>query len=67
LDKRNFTIPEERSKFIAKGIAEGLTDLHSSGVVHRDIKLENILMTNTSDSSIPKLTDFGLSAMIGPG
>ena len=39
---------------------------HSYGIVHRDIKLENILMTNSTDSGEPKLMDFGLSKMIGP-
>jgi len=34
--------------------------------VHRDLKLENIMMTDTTDLAIPKLTDFGLAKMIGP-
>jgi serine/threonine protein kinase len=34
--------------------------------VHRDLKLENIMMTDTTSKSIPKLVDFGLAKMIGP-
>jgi serine/threonine protein kinase len=34
--------------------------------MHRDLKLENIMMTNTKETSIPKLVDFGLSKIIGP-
>jgi serine/threonine protein kinase len=34
--------------------------------VHRDLKLENIMMTDTTDLALPKLTDFGLAKMIGP-
>ena len=40
--------------------------LHEFGIVHRDLKLENIMMTDTSDESVPKLVDFGLAKMIGP-
>jgi serine/threonine protein kinase len=34
--------------------------------MHRDIKLENILMSDTSDTAIVKIVDFGLSTFIGP-
>jgi len=44
----------------------GLKYLHNYGIVHRDLKLENIMMTNTTNQSVPKLVDFGLAKMIGP-
>lgn len=34
--------------------------------MHRDLKLENIMMSSTLDSAIPKIVDFGLSKIIGP-
>lgn len=40
--------------------------LHSYGIIHRDIKLENIMMTDDTDKAIPKLVDFGLSKIVGP-
>jgi serine/threonine protein kinase len=43
---------------ILVGIAAGMTHLHSHGVAHRDIKLENILVT---EDLIPKICDFGFS------
>ena len=40
--------------------------MHSYGIVHRDLKLENVMMTDKTDNSVPKLVDFGLAKMIGP-
>jgi serine/threonine protein kinase len=40
--------------------------MHSYGIAHRDLKLENILMAEESDESDLKIVDFGLSKMIGP-
>jgi serine/threonine protein kinase len=34
--------------------------------VHRDLKLENIMMRDASDKAEPVVVDFGLSKIIGP-
>jgi serine/threonine protein kinase len=40
----------------------GLAAVHAAGVVHRDMKPENIFIVRSSDgSSFPKLLDFGVS------
>jgi serine/threonine protein kinase len=44
----------------------GVQYLHSFGIVHRDLKLENVMMSDSSNSAIPKIVDFGLSKIIGP-
>ncbi len=43
---------------------EGLKHLHSKGVIHRDIKSDNILLSMHGDI---KLTDFGFCAQINEG
>ena len=66
LKKRNFEIGEARAKKIALEMALALQYLHSYGIVHRDIKLENVMMSNDTNSASSKLVDFGLSKIIGP-
>ena len=66
LEKREFRITEDRARSIAHEIAAALYYIHSYGIAHRDIKLENIMMLNDNDHSPLKLVDFGLSKMLGP-
>lgn len=47
-----------------KQVLSGLHYLHSLGVVHRDLKLDNILMSGSGATSEMKIADFGLSALV---
>ncbi len=66
LEKRSFTVTEQRAKELSHQIATALYYLHSYGVAHRDLKPENILMEDDSDKAGLKIVDFGLSKIIGP-
>eukprot|EP00164_Ancoracysta_twista_P001740 GFYU01002285.1.p1 GENE.GFYU01002285.1~~GFYU01002285.1.p1 ORF type:complete len:380 (-),score=123.49 GFYU01002285.1:272-1411(-) len=46
-------------------VVQAVDHLHSLGVVHRDLKPENILLASQTDATDIKLTDFGLSRIIG--
>ncbi|ORY33115.1 kinase-like domain-containing protein [Naematelia encephala] len=46
---------------VSREVCEGLRHLHSKGVIHRDIKSDNILLSSHGDV---KLTDFGFCARI---
>lgn len=44
---------------IARGIADGIAAIHAKGIVHRDIKLKNILYEHRSRNI--KISDFGIA------
>ena len=49
---------------ILKQLLSALVYCHKLGVIHRDIKFQNIMFTNENDITSLKLIDFGLSAQI---
>ena len=48
---------------IAAGTAKGLAELHSQGIIHRDVKSTNILLDDTSS---PLVADMGLCRVLAP-
>jgi calcium-dependent protein kinase len=51
---------------LAFQIGKAIKYLHGFGIVHRDLKLENVMMSDSTEKSMPKLVDFGLAKIIGP-
>ena len=58
LNHPTFTLAAAHKKHLAKQLFEGLEYLHRRGVLHRDIKAANILVSKTGAL---KLADFGLA------
>ena len=48
-------------------MVSGVHYLHSLGVVHRDLKLDNILLSVKGPEATVKIADFGLSALVRLG
>ena len=55
-------LPVEQAVAIAIQIAEALQAAHEQGIIHRDIKSDNIML---SDNSRVKVMDFGLAKLKG--
>ena len=57
-------LDEPRAKVIFKQIIEGLGYIHRKRILHRDIKLDNILLDGKGKV---KIADFGVSKHVKPG
>ena len=62
--RRRRKLKEDVAKHMFKQIMEGLRYCHSKNILHRDIKLDNILLTSEGDI---KICDFGVSKFVKPG
>ena len=54
-------LPEQAVHLLAQGIAQALERLHASGLVHRDLKPGNIMLSAQG----PQVIDFGIARALG--
>ena len=63
--KNRICLPSRTVRKIAFQIINGVKELHDYGIIHRDLKLENILLDYKDENHFKlKLIDFGLSVVL---
>jgi len=55
------TYTEAEARVVLRQVLNGLAYLHSRGVTHRDLKLENLLLAKKNDITTVRIADFGLA------
>ena len=64
---REAPLPVERSLRIARQVASALGAAHAKGIVHRDVKPENVYLIRRGDADFVKVVDFGISKAVKQG
>lgn len=60
LIKEHQGLPYGQAAWITKEIIKGLSVAHEKGIIHRDMKPDNVLV---GKGNIPKITDFGIASV----
>lgn len=61
LEERDRLLPEELAARIVHQLLVVLNYCHSSGITHRDVKPENVMLSSLDDDATCKVIDFGLA------
>ena len=63
--RREGKLPEEEARRVFAEIADALDHAHRQGVIHRDVKPDNVLLDDESGRAL--LTDFGVAKAVDKG
>lgn len=62
----NGDVSVQQKRSFCADVARGLSWLHQAGVIHGDVKCDNVLLFENADNlPVAKLTDFGFSILLG--
>jgi len=64
IEQRGALAPPVAAAFLAP-IAEALAAAHTRGVLHRDLKPNNIFLAVVGQKVVPKILDFGMAKLVG--
>jgi serine/threonine-protein kinase len=63
--RQDVHLPFDEALEVAVAVTRGLEAVHGAGVLHRDVKPENIFLHEGELGVVPKLIDFGLARLSG--
>ena len=61
--EREKRIPWQEAVTILRGVLAGLAHAHERGVVHRDIKPDNVFLATKDGDTVVKILDFGIAKL----
>jgi serine/threonine protein kinase len=64
LQKTEGTLPSARVLNIIDQVAQSLGEAHANGIVHRDMKPENVIVETRGEQDYVKVLDFGIAKMM---
>jgi serine/threonine-protein kinase len=65
LDQRRERLLPEVAALVALPLAEALATAHARGIVHRDVKPDNVMLEHAEERSRVVITDFGVAHITG--
>eukprot|EP00898_Chlorokybus_atmophyticus_P007662 jgi/Chlat1/7898/Chrsp66S07205 len=64
--QRNKQVPESTARHFLQQLAKGLEVLRANHLIHRDLKPQNLLLSENSHSATLKIADFGFARSLQP-
>lgn len=64
---KNKHLSEKTSKLFFLQMCHAVKYLHAQGITHRDLKPDNILLADSNEETLLKVSDFGLSKFVHKG
>ena len=66
IDAIHRSVPHPDEAFLFNQVVKGRRLCHENGMIHRDLKPSNVLLDQTCDPPVARVTDFGLVRTIAP-
>jgi eukaryotic-like serine/threonine-protein kinase len=63
-EERSLSLRQRLELFIS--VCQAVQHAHHKGVIHRDLKPGNILVTSSDEGSAPRIIDFGIARAVSP-
>ncbi len=67
LKKRTAPVEPRVAAQVVAALADGLEHAHGRGILHRDVKPNNVLLAGSDENPLPRLADFGLAKLENAG